>query len=96
MRPEFHPAAAEELTAAVQAYEERVLGLGRDLRLEAQRVTELLCITPNIGEPLGGEHRCFPLRRFPFGLIYRVSADTLLVVAVAHQRRIPGYWTQRT
>ena len=54
MRPEFHPAAAEELTAAVQAYEERVLGLGRDLRLEAQRVTELLCITPNIGEPLGG------------------------------------------
>jgi hypothetical protein len=28
MRPEFHPAAAEELTAAVQTYEEQARGVG--------------------------------------------------------------------
>jgi plasmid stabilization system protein ParE len=34
-------------------------------------------------------------RRFPFAVIYRVTADRVLVVAIAHQKRRPGYWRQR-
>jgi len=32
------------------------------------------------------------LRRFPFGVVYRVLAGEIQVVAVAHHRRKPGYW----
>lgn len=35
------------------------------------------------------------LRHFPFGIIYRVDSERILVVAIAHQRRRPGYWQQR-
>jgi hypothetical protein len=31
------------------------------------------------------------LDRFPHAVLYRVSADYLFVVAVAHQNRLPGY-----
>lgn len=35
------------------------------------------------------------VHRFPFALIYRVSSGSTLVVAIAHQRRRPGYWRRR-
>lgn len=96
MTPEFHPAAEAELTAAVQLYEERVAGLGRDLSAETKRVAAVLCATPRIGEPLDDLHRRFPMKRFPFALIYRVDGDRLRIVAVGHRRRLPGYWRLRS
>jgi len=35
------------------------------------------------------------LRRFPFSVVYRVEVRSVLVVAIAHQRRRPGYWRRR-
>ena len=32
---------------------------------------------------------------FPYALIYRVHDETVFIVAVAHQRRAPGYWRGR-
>lgn len=52
MTPVFHPAAAQELAAAAQAYEKSATGLGRDLVSEARRLISLLCDTPLIGAPL--------------------------------------------
>jgi hypothetical protein len=95
MKPEFHPAAAEELSAAVQNYEAISVGLGLDLYTEVRRVTELLCAMPKIGERLDSMHRRFPLQRFPFGLIFRLNGDVLQVIAFAHRRRRPGYWRNR-
>ena len=39
--------------------------------------------------------RKYPLRRFPYGVIYLVTDATIQVVAVAHGRRRPGYWKTR-
>jgi toxin ParE1/3/4 len=77
MKPEFHPAAAEELTAAAQSYEEQAAGLGAELNAEVRRLTQLLCSTPRIGEHVDPRHRWFPLQRFPFGLIFRVDGEIL-------------------
>jgi len=95
MKAEFHPAAAEELSAAALMYEGLAAGLGIDLNAEVKRLTTLLCATPRIGEPLDERHRRFPLQRFPFGLIYRTDGELLRIVAVAHRRRLPGYWRER-
>jgi toxin ParE1/3/4 len=95
MKPEFHPAAAEELMAAVQIYEEQAAGLGADLNAEVKRLTNLLCSTPRIGERLDTIHRRFPLQRFPFGVIFRVDGELLRIIAVAHRRRRPGHWRSR-
>ncbi|MDO8094347.1 MAG: hypothetical protein Q6360_12795 [Candidatus Brocadiales bacterium] len=38
--------------------------------------------------------RCL-LSRFPYGLIYGVDADAIIVVAVSHLHREPRYWIDR-
>jgi plasmid stabilization system protein ParE len=75
--------------------DEQQPGLGEQLLDEARRVTQLLGDLPWIGRPLDTYHRRFPLTRFPFGFIYRIEGDVVLVLAVAHRRQLPGYWRRR-
>jgi plasmid stabilization system protein ParE len=96
MTPQFHPAARLEIAAALKVGEARGFDLGRELLQEVRRVTALLCETPSIGERLDNRHRRFPLRKFPFGLIFRVDGELLTIIAVAHRRQKPGYWRGRT
>ncbi len=35
------------------------------------------------------------LRHFPYTVFYEIQGDLLTVLAVAHQRRNPGYWRTR-
>ncbi len=42
-------------------------------------------------------HHWVRIRRFPYILYYRiVDPDHVLIVAVAHAQRRPGYWLRRT
>ena len=51
---------------------------------------------PMIGTPVAGRRaRRFALHGHPYFLIYRVHVDHLSIVALAHQRRRPGYWAKR-
>jgi hypothetical protein len=56
--------------------------------------------TPQLWAPwpeLGGEsevRRALPFR-FPYGIAYTQSAGEILIVAVAHLARRPGYWIDR-
>lgn len=95
MTPRFHPTARRELAAAMTVGEERAPGLGRELLVEVRRVLALLCDTPLIGQPLDEHRRRFPLTRFPFAIIYRLKGDTLRVLAIAHRRQRPGFWSER-
>jgi hypothetical protein len=37
----------------------------------------------------------YVLRHFPYTIHYEYDAKTLTILAVAHQRRRPGYWQKR-
>ena len=91
----FHRSAERELAAAMEMGEARSAGLGRDLLEEVERAVARLCEFPNLGERLDDKRRRLPLRRFPFGIVYRVEGDTLRILALAHRRQRPGYWSRR-
>ena len=38
--------------------------------------------------------RCLA-RRFPYGILYTIEADYILIIAVMHCSRKPGYWRDR-
>ncbi len=44
---------------------------------------------------LDDEHRSCILKRFPFRIVYRIIDGRLLIVAIAHAKRKPGYWENR-
>ena len=87
----LHPEALAEYTEAVEFYEDHAPGLGRDFFEEVQRVLRLVEENPGIGSP----YRRAYCRRFPFGLVYRETAEVVWVLAVMHLRRRPGYWKDR-
>lgn len=47
---------------------------------------------PLVGVLRSRQQRALPFQHFPYSIIYRVVADIIIVTAVAHQRRRPGYW----
>ncbi|WP_432280807.1 type II toxin-antitoxin system RelE/ParE family toxin [Rubrivirga litoralis] len=65
---------------------------------EAQRVFSLIAESPDLGSPVprSNPYRRWSLRRFPHHVIYRTDGGTLFVLAVAHDRRRPGYWSKRS
>ncbi len=95
MNVKFHPSAREELRAARPWYEERsrltALAFAEEIAAAIQRISEAPARYPRTKH---GTRR-FLLRRFPFSVIYRTGADEVEVVAVAHHKRRPGYWSER-
>jgi toxin ParE1/3/4 len=87
--------AEEEMTQASVFYEATTSGLGVDFLDEVQRVIDILVGHPELGQFVGRGLKRALLHRFPFSLIYSVEIDAILIVAVAHQRRRPGYWRDR-
>ena len=91
----FPPLARTELTEAAQFYESRAPGLGARFLDAAERAVHLLERHPDLGPPLSAAIRSIAVPRFPYAVVYRVDADRLFVVAVAHFRRRPKYWAGR-
>jgi hypothetical protein len=50
---------------------------------------------PELGAPDRAGTRRVQIQRCPFSIIYRIQPEQLIVVAVAHHRRRPGYWQGR-
>lgn len=44
---------------------------------------------------LDAKHQDCPLKRFPFRIVFRDLGDRIVVVAIAHAKRRPGYWRRR-
>jgi len=95
VKVEFFPAAEQELIEASEHYEAQLQGLGNEFLLEVERVSAVLVELVSLGEKLDSIHRRLPLRRFPYALIFRRDAEIIRIVAVAHRRRRPGYWSPR-
>ena len=90
------PLALAELHDAAAFYTARAnVGLGLAFVAEFERSTKLVLENPMLGAIFRGTRRRSLLRRFPYDIIYQVTANELRVVAVAHHRRRPGYWTHR-
>ncbi len=91
-----HPIARLELDAALQrsklTFGERTAAR---LRRRFDLAGQMLIREPALGAPGPGQTRKFPLRKFPYSLVYRVQGEVITVIAVAHQSREPGYWAGR-
>lgn len=89
-------AALAELQDAAAFYTDKANAeLGLAFVAEFERGADFLLANPLIGTPFRGTRRRYVLRRFPYSIIYQATADEIQILAVAHHRRKPGYWTKR-
>lgn len=96
MNVSLQPEAVAELEEAASFYADRAhKELGLAFIAEFERSIKLLSERPELGALWRGTARRLPLRRFPYSVIYRLIDGTIQVLAIAHQRRRPGYWKKR-
>jgi plasmid stabilization system protein ParE len=88
----FLAEALADLDNAAVYYESQQPGLGSDFVREVLRVVEFLSAYPLAGRSMSRHTRRWLTRRFPYGVLYRVRGDELLVVAVMHLSRAPKEW----
>jgi plasmid stabilization system protein ParE len=92
---EFHPQAALEARLAHQWYAERQCSIAEAFRIEVDLAVERIAENPLAHPTYTHGTRRILLRRFPFAVVYRSGETGVLVVAVAHTKRRPGYWIDR-
>jgi toxin ParE1/3/4 len=100
MKTKLHPGARLDLLDAQRWYEASALGLGQKFRRAVDegvaRLRDLPLaapLWPGIDTSLGV--RRYLLHAYPYSIAYLLRDHMILILAVAHQRRTPGYWLDR-
>lgn len=96
----FHPEARAELFADVDWYDERQAGLGERFGEAVRSAIADAVDAPESWPTWPGWNRDPVVRskgvaRFPYRVVYFVRDDQLTIVAIAHEKRRPGYWRGR-
>ena len=95
MKYSFHPIAETELNQAVDYYNECQGGLGFEFAKEIYLAIQNILSLPDAWAPLSANTRRCLTKRFPYGVIYRVTDEEVFIIAVMHLNREPDYWKDR-
>jgi plasmid stabilization system protein ParE len=91
----FLALAEEEMREAAEYYERQTRGLGHEFLADVQRTVDRIVENPQLGQIVRPNIRRRLMPRFPFGILYRIDPQEIVIIAVMHLRRRPGYWEER-
>ena len=91
----FLSPAEREMAQAAQYYNSKVPNLGADFLREVKNAIKRLEADPEASQTVRGDVRRRLIRRFPFGILYRVDPEEIVILAVMHLARQPDYWHGR-
>ena len=94
-RLEYLDEALDEAEHAARWYADRSPTAAAGFADELDVATAAIERAPETWPPYDHGTRRFLLRRFPYFLVYRVEPERVVIVAVAHAHRRPGYWKDR-
>jgi plasmid stabilization system protein ParE len=93
---QFHADAEQELAEAIAWYDAQRAGLGERFQEAVEKAVLHIRRFPKAGSRYDRYGtRKHVMRGFPYNVYYFELPETIWIVAVAHQRRRPGYWHRR-
>lgn len=99
-RVRFEDETDAEYREAGRWYEERRAGLGLEFFDAVDAAIDHVVDLPGAGSRIPGLSSSLPVRRFavarfPYHVVYLEGPAGIRILAVAHDRRRPGYWKNR-
>ena len=92
----LHPGAERDVADTLDFYSERAgYSVAERFLEEFERVAKLLVEHPDLGKPTTRGRRAFPLKFFPYSVVYRNLESNIRILIVRHQHRKPGYASGR-
>jgi plasmid stabilization system protein ParE len=95
VRIRYLPFARAEFREAIAWYRARSVGAARRFNEEVAVVERLLILHPRIGKKIEADVRSICVNDYPYTLVYVIEKEEIVVVALAHHSRRPGYWKDR-
>ncbi|MBM4048013.1 MAG: type II toxin-antitoxin system RelE/ParE family toxin [Planctomycetes bacterium] len=95
MRTRVLSCAEQEFAEAVDYYNEQRPGLGYEFAAEVKSTLDRIASFPNAWPKFSHRARRCITNRFPYGVLYQVREDHVLVVAIMDLRRDPKRWEER-
>ena len=95
MKVDFLDPADAEFTEAIAYYDLQSEGLGYSFVVEVKRAIVRIVRYPRAWTPLSKRTRRCLTNKFPFGLIYQIRKDAILIVAVQNLHKHPDSWKSR-
>lgn len=95
MKIVFSEAAKIEFEEAINYYNEKSPELGTRFENEVKKtISRILSFVDSYPKFSANTRRALT-DRFPYGIIYSYTQDEIIVIAVMHLHRKPGYWKSR-
>lgn len=95
MKLAFLESAQTELGDAFNWYEAQQKNLGIQFLNEFDAEIRRIFAYPKSYAMLGSEVRRCLIKRFPYGILFGIDDDTIVIIAVAHLHRKPNYWAEQ-
>jgi toxin ParE2 len=92
MKIEFLDPAKKEFAEAIAWYNQESEGLGYRFAAEVRRTLSRILEYPNAWPPLSKRARRCRASGFPYGVVYQIRDDAILVVSIMHLHRHPDSW----
>jgi hypothetical protein len=91
----FLKEAVDEFAEAVKYYNSERPGLGFELASEIRKALKRIKKFRNAWPVVSsGVRRCL-VGRFPFAILFSIESATIVIIAIMHMKRKPGYWKKR-
>ena len=87
--------AEQEASEAVDHYNAERPGLGYEFAEEIQAAFGRIQAFPQAWPRFSARTRRALVSRFPYGVLYQIRPDCLLVIAIMHLKRDPKAWQRR-
>lgn len=95
MRCQFHPEALSEYEEAARYYAACQPGLELRFMACVEAAVRQIAGAPERGRAVEQDVRRCLTKVFPYAILYTIEKDWVLIVAVMHCHREPGYWRRR-
>jgi plasmid stabilization system protein ParE len=97
MKPvDFLPGARRDFDESFDWYAERSAVAAERFSNAIDEALQRLAANPEWFAFFDARHQECSVQRFPFRIVFRDEPGRVLIVAVAHAKRRPGYWQART
>jgi plasmid stabilization system protein ParE len=92
---DYLPGARRDFDESFDWYAERSKQAALRFVNAVDAALTVIAANPQRFAEIDNVHRECTVRRFPFRIIYRVVENRIIIVAIAHAKRRPGFWKQR-
>ncbi len=88
--------AQRDWQKATRWYRKQDIGLANRFVERVQTLLDRIAEDPSLGQLIFTEYRFRRVHRFPYVVYYSIHSSHVLIVAIIHERRLPGRWMTET